>query len=214
MERATRPAYPASAAAKRISGVVLIDVEIDPNGTVRQATIRNGPSLLRESAKDAALRWVFNNSEPATSIRTAQLVFVFHPISYLPRGDEPDFKRPYQMSVKWEGTPLSKESAKIYKSTARQSLEVIGNVVAYDQLVSLANITPAPQSEVLLVRVAKRIKGQEVGPYIKIVYTYWANQRSLPPDVFDGKSQWRFSLKREEKCDSSLAEMKAAKPPT
>jgi hypothetical protein len=193
---------------------VLIDVEIDPNGTVRQATIRNGPSLLRESAKDAALRWVFNNSEPATSIRTAQLVFVFHPISYLPRGDEPDFKRPYQMSVKWEGTPLSKESAKIYKSTARQSLEVIGNVVAYDQLVSLANITPAPQSEVLLVRVAKRIKGQEVGPYIKIVYTYWANQRSLPPDVFDGKSQWRFSLKREEKCDSSLAEMKAAKPPT
>jgi hypothetical protein len=96
----------------------------------------------------------------------------------------------------------------------KQSLEIIGSVVAYDQLVPLTNITSAPQSQVLLVRIAKRIKGQEVGPYIKVVYKYGVGEPSLPQEIFDGKSQWRFILKRDGSCDSSLEEMKATKPQT
>ena len=96
----------------------------------------------------------------------------------------------------------------------KQSLEAIGTVVAYDQLVSLTNITSAPQSQVLLVRIAKRIKGQKVGPYIKVVYKYGANEPSLPQEIFDGESQWRFILKRDNGCDSLLGEMKATKPQT
>lgn len=103
VERAIRPTYPAVAAARRISGKVVIDVEIDPSGSVRKATIRNGPSLLRKAAKEAAMRWVFNVAESSSGLRVAQLVFIFHPVSYIPKDDEPDFKRPYQMSVKWEG---------------------------------------------------------------------------------------------------------------
>ena len=104
VERAIRPAYPAVAAARRISGKVLIDVEVDPGGSVQKATVTKGPSLLRQAAKEAAMRWVFNVSKSSTGTRTAQLVFIFHPISYVPKEDEPDFKRPYQMSVRWEGT--------------------------------------------------------------------------------------------------------------
>jgi hypothetical protein len=96
----------------------------------------------------------------------------------------------------------------------KQSLEAIGSVVAYDQLVPLTNITSAPQSQVLLVRIAKRLKGQEVGPYIKVVYKYGSDEASLPQEIFDGKSQWRFILKRDNGCDSSLGEMKATKPQT
>lgn len=138
MERAVRPAYPAVAVAKRISGVVVIDVEIDPSGSVRDATVRNGPTLLRDPARDAALRWLFNNSEPSSSIRTAELVFTFHPVSYIPGDNEADFKRPYQMSIRWQGIPFSQQSAKIYESAGnarartsglkpeRQSLEALG----------------------------------------------------------------------------------------
>jgi hypothetical protein len=83
---------------------VIIDVEIEPDGSVRKATVKNGPSLLRKTAREAALRWVFNSSESSRRARAAQLVFIFHPVNYIPKQDEVDFKRPYQMSVRWEST--------------------------------------------------------------------------------------------------------------
>lgn len=104
VERAIKPAYPPIAAAKRVSGTVIIDVEIEPDGSVQKATVKNGPSLLRKTAKEAALRWVFNSSESSSRTRVAQLVFIFHPVTYVPKQDEADFKRPYQVSVNWEGT--------------------------------------------------------------------------------------------------------------
>jgi TonB family protein len=106
---AVRPAYPAVAAAKRISGTVIVDVEIDPKGLVKTATVRSGSSILRKAAKDAAVRWRFNGAESSDSFRSAQLIFIFHPTSYVPEPDEPDFKRPYQMSVSWQGTANARQ---------------------------------------------------------------------------------------------------------
>ncbi len=96
----------------------------------------------------------------------------------------------------------------------KKSLVVVGTVIAYDQLLPLTNITSAPQSQVLLVRIEKRIQGRESAGYVKIVYEYGADEPSLPKGIFDGKSQWRFLLKRDGRCDSSLREMKAAKSQT
>jgi hypothetical protein len=93
-----------------------------------------------------------------------------------------------------------------------KSLVVVGTVIAYDQLLPLINITSAPQSQVLLVRIEKRIKGRESAVYVKVVYEYGGDEPSLPKGIFDGKSQWRFLLKRDGRCDSSLREMKAGKP--
>ncbi len=104
VERAIKPAYPPIAAAKRVSGTVIIDVEIESDGSVRKATVKNGPALLRKTAREAALRWVFNSAESSGRARVAQLVFIFHPVDYVPKQDEADFKRPYQMSVRWEAT--------------------------------------------------------------------------------------------------------------
>lgn len=92
-----------------------------------------------------------------------------------------------------------------------QSLEAIGTVVAYDQLGALTNITSVLQSQVLIIRIARRIKGRENQSYIKVVYEYAANESSLPQNIFDGNSQWRFVLKRNLSCDSTLKEMKATK---
>jgi len=95
-----------------------------------------------------------------------------------------------------------------------QSLEAVGTVVAYDQLAPLTNITWVLQSQVFLVRISKSIKGRAKGPYIKLVYKYAPNDSPLPQNILDGNIQWRFILKRDISCDSSLREMKAVKSQT
>src|SRR5438105_9367393 len=55
--RAIVPAYPPIAASKRISGTVLIDVDIDPKGNIIEARPIIGGKYLRDSARKAALRW-------------------------------------------------------------------------------------------------------------------------------------------------------------
>ena len=90
----------------------------------------------------------------------------------------------------------------------QEPLEAIGTVVAYDQLISLTNITSAPKSQVLIVRIARRIKGPKNRSYIKVIYKYAANESPLPQNMFDGNNQWRFILTRDFRCDSTLREMK------
>lgn len=93
-----------------------------------------------------------------------------------------------------------------------QLLEAVGTVVAYDQGVPLTNITWVQQSQVLLIRISKSIKGQAAGPYIKVIYKYAPNESPLPQNMFDGNNQWRFILNRDISCDTSLREMKAMTP--
>lgn len=109
--------------------------------------------------------------------------------------------------------PFIKSTNEIYGLRPEaQLLEAVGTVVAYDQLVPLTNITWVPQSQVLLVRISKNIKGRAAGRYIKVVYKYAASDSPLPQSIFDGDTEWRFILKRDVSCDSSLREMKAIKP--
>jgi protein TonB len=57
------PAYPDMARRSRITGTVVVDVEIDDQGRVVKATPESGPLLLRADAVSAVLKWRF---KPAT----------------------------------------------------------------------------------------------------------------------------------------------------
>ena len=57
------PIYPALAKSQHISGDVVIDALIDPNGRVTAMKVISGPGLLHQAAKDALRQWKY---QPAT----------------------------------------------------------------------------------------------------------------------------------------------------
>jgi len=63
----------------------------------------DGPFLLRKPATEAALHWRFAPVETDVRPRSAQLAFIFRPLSWVPVSGEPDYAAPYQMSVSWTG---------------------------------------------------------------------------------------------------------------
>lgn len=98
------PAFPAIAAAKQISGTVLIDVDVDPNGNVIEARVVMSDRYIRDSARKAALGWKFNISD-GTAIRSIRLTFIFHDESYVPPEKEPQFTSPYQVEIRRIAVP-------------------------------------------------------------------------------------------------------------
>ena len=111
--------------------------------------------------------------------------------------------------------PCIKPTNEIYGVRSEtQSLEVVGTVVAYDQAAPLTNITWVLQSQVVLIRISKSIKGRAAGPYIKVVYRFAPNESPLPQNILDENTRWRFILKRDITCDSSVREMKTMKAQT
>jgi hypothetical protein len=96
------------------------------------------------------------------------------------------------------------------ESCGKQDLVITGVVVGYDQLIQLANITSAPQVNVLVVRIEERIKGREESRYIKVIYEHLSGEATLPSEIFDGKNRWSFKLGRQTSCDSSLQALESA----
>lgn len=102
--KAIVPAYPPIAASKRISGTVLVDVDIDPKGNVFEARPIIGGMYLRDYAQKAALRWQFNVSD-STTVRTVRLTFIFHDVSYVAPEKKPEFTSPYQVEIERAAMP-------------------------------------------------------------------------------------------------------------
>jgi len=61
--RRVGPVYPVSARARRATGVVVVEVQLDKRGHVTEARAESGPEEFRESAVAAARKWQF---APAT----------------------------------------------------------------------------------------------------------------------------------------------------
>jgi periplasmic protein TonB len=57
------PVYPASARAAHMEGDVVIDTEVDKNGTVVRVKAVSGPLILRQAALDAVRRWKYQPSK-------------------------------------------------------------------------------------------------------------------------------------------------------
>jgi len=96
---ATIPAYPPMAMAKRISGVVLVDVSVNEAGEPINAIAIIGEEYLRDAATKAALRWRFKPFKSMSNPYTVRLTFVFHAFSYKPPEKAPDFRSPYQIEI-------------------------------------------------------------------------------------------------------------------
>lgn len=98
-----------------------------------------------------------------------------------------------------------------YDGGKGERLTVNGTVVAYElSALRLAKLTFVPQTELLIVRVGKRIKGREASRYIKVVYTFGTDEPSLPDAIYAGGNQWRFTLTRDRSCDGALKDMMKA----
>ncbi|HEX6187719.1 MAG TPA: TonB family protein [Pyrinomonadaceae bacterium] len=92
------PAYPAIAAARRISGPVRVDVDINPNGTVTAARVISGDKILSDAAKDAALRWTFRPT--ANGAQSIPLNFIFRPVDYVAPKEKPECgTSPYTVEI-------------------------------------------------------------------------------------------------------------------
>jgi TonB family protein len=104
VSRSVTPAYPAIAAGWAVSGTVLVDVEINPDGVVTSASIVSGPAMLRKPATDAAKLWLFNTAN-SSERRSTRLSFIFREASY--EGNELGFKPPYEMAVSRAAVPVA-----------------------------------------------------------------------------------------------------------
>jgi TonB family protein len=73
------PHYPPEARKVRVSGIVVVSVEIDEQGNVTAAKAIEGPGLLRQAAEKAARGWKFrsalSNGRAAKSSQTIKFVF-------------------------------------------------------------------------------------------------------------------------------------------
>jgi TonB family protein len=92
------PSYSPYAKAKKVSGAVLVDVTVNAEGKVIEASIISGPDLFRKDVRMAALHWRFKPLRSSEAI-TVRLTFIFHEISYVRPEKEPDFKCPYQVEI-------------------------------------------------------------------------------------------------------------------
>lgn len=97
--KAPRPHYPPLAAAKRISGTVLVDVEVNAEGKVSHAEVIDGPEILRDISRIAARGWVFEAPNSGTGGFTVRLTFIFHDESFVPPKRTPDFTSPFQVEI-------------------------------------------------------------------------------------------------------------------
>jgi len=103
--RKVTPAYPALAAARRISGPVHVDVDIDSKGIVTAARVITGDKLLGDAAQKAALRWTF---QPPDSVHSIPLTFVFREVTYVAPKDQPECgTSPYTVEILWSGITLT-----------------------------------------------------------------------------------------------------------
>jgi TonB family protein len=75
------PSYPTAARTARISGLVVVMVDVDENGKVVAAKATEGPAVLRQAAENAAKQWEFNPAKRnGVAIRASQrLEFNFQP---------------------------------------------------------------------------------------------------------------------------------------
>src|SRR6266850_3055827 len=93
-------------------------------------------------------------------------------------------------------------------SRAQNRRELVGSVVGYDQLLSLTNITSAPQLQVLIVRLRRQNRRGHGLRYVKVMYRYGQGKTALPNRLFDENAKWLFIVKRDRSCDSLWHDVK------
>lgn len=118
---------------------------------------------------------------------------------------------PIIINLLWAGSLfcLSATEPSAYKL---DEVRLRGTIVGFDSLASSGNITYAPQSQLLIVRINKMISGREQSRYIIVIYEYFASEDRFLPDLISGRQKrWEFVLSRRTSCDNPLAKIRYAK---
>ena|SRR5438128_2423389 len=68
------PVYPELAKKMHISGAVRMELNVDPEGEVKDVTVLKGHALLRDAAVSAAKQWVFTKTS-TKSVEVIELDF-------------------------------------------------------------------------------------------------------------------------------------------
>jgi TonB family protein len=91
--------YPRIAAVAEVSGTVVIEVKIKPDGTVGEANAVDGHKLFRVAAEKSSRLWVFNPITASNISRTARLTFAFKLIPKVANPEDllPVFMPPYSV---------------------------------------------------------------------------------------------------------------------
>ena len=77
VKAAVAPQYPPIAVAARSEGDVVVRVSVGPDGSVLHTKVVSGPRILQQSAIEAAEKWKFETSEPATTSRSSEIKFSY-----------------------------------------------------------------------------------------------------------------------------------------
>lgn len=94
--------YPRIAAVAEESGTVIVEVKINPDGTVAEATAVDGHKLFGVAAERSARQWAFNPATGASTSRTARLTFSFKLLPKTANPEEllPVFMPPYGVETR------------------------------------------------------------------------------------------------------------------
>ena len=202
--RVVPPIYPAVALAAGISGTVVVEIAIDPDGAVKSARSVSGPRLLEDVANAAATRWKFN-STPSTGARTARLVFDFVRLT----GDPPSapvvpiFFPPFTVEINGIKTEII--ARKDSDPPSKEILKIVGLSVAYNLWPPRSrHLGPNRRDYDLIVKVISVLSGTERAKYIRMKYRHSKDDPELPSYFNNGKSWWLLPLVREPDCDQAL----------
>jgi hypothetical protein len=75
----------------------------------------------------------------------------------------------------------------------KKQIKIVGRVVAIDDSIS---VTGLPLSRDLIIRIVKRMEGDEQTSYIKVVYQPLHGQKELPKEMWGSNGEWLFTLQR------------------
>lgn len=87
-------------------------------------------------------------------------------------------------------------------------IRVIAKVLAFDSYAGLSNITYAPQSLTLVLRVEKSLRGRERSKYIKCIYEYFGEDSTIVDLTSGGNQNWQLDISKDRSCDSTLRKEK------
>jgi TonB family protein len=99
VEEAVAATYPGPALNARVSGSVIVSIQISDRGMVTNSSVVEGDALLRQASLDAARLWRFHAQ---AGVHTLKLIFNFR---FMPKNTPeaqlgPIFKPPYTVEIR------------------------------------------------------------------------------------------------------------------
>lgn len=85
-----------------------------------------------------------------------------------------------------------------------QKVVLTAKVIAFENsLLRVTKLTDIPRKEIVFLKVETVSRGKETSEFIKIEYPYFGESNALPKSLFEGKSRWKFVLRRNKECDQT-----------